>query len=107
VCVYKIIPEIVVNENCNGCGDCIEACPRNVFEKDGDKVRVKNVMACSMCGECVEVCEMNAISVNETNNFLFTVEGTGALPVREVMKKALEILRSKAEEMNKIIEEIQ
>jgi len=107
VCVYKIIPEIEINENCNGCGECIEACPRNVFEKEGDRVKVKDLMACSICEECVEVCEMNAINVKETNNFLFTVEGTGALPVREVMRKALEILRSKAEEMNKIIEEIQ
>ncbi|WP_202319084.1 DNA-directed RNA polymerase subunit D [Archaeoglobus neptunius] len=106
ICAYKIIPEIEINENCNGCRDCIETCPRGVFDIEGDKVRVRDVMSCSMCMECVEICEQNAIAVRETNNFLFTVEGTGALPVKTVMKKALEILRSKAEEMNKIIEEI-
>jgi DNA-directed RNA polymerase subunit D len=34
------------------------------------------------------------------------VEGTGALPVKTVMRKALEILKEKAEEMNKIIAEV-
>jgi DNA-directed RNA polymerase subunit D len=107
VCAYKIIPEITIKENCNGCKDCIEVCPRNVFEEENGRVRVKDAMSCSMCNECVEVCDMGAIKVEETNNFLFTVEGTGALPIREVMKRALEILKGKAEEMNKIIAEIQ
>ncbi|WP_290596866.1 MULTISPECIES: DNA-directed RNA polymerase subunit D [unclassified Archaeoglobus] len=107
VCAYKIIPEIEITEDCTLCKDCIEACPRDVLEAGGDKIAVKDVLNCSLCMECIKVCEQNAIKVNETNNFLFTVEATGALPLRVVMRKALEILRSKAEEMNKIIEEIQ
>lgn len=106
VCFYKIIPEIIVNEECNRCKDCIKACPRDVLELRDEKIQVKNLLNCSMCMECIKVCEQNAIVVKETDNFLFTVEATGALPLRTVIKKALEILKGKAEEMNKIIEEI-
>ncbi len=105
-CFYKIIPKIVVNENCNGCGRCEEVCVRNVLKVEEGKVRVGDVLACSMCMECVKACEENAIEVLETNDYLFTVEGTGALKVRTVMKKALEILKEKAEEMNSIIESL-
>ncbi len=104
-CYYKIVPNIVVKENCKNCGECVNACPRGVLKSNG-KLEVSNVLDCSMCMECVKVCEENAISVEETENYLFIVEGTGALPVRTVMKKALEILRDKAEEMNKILKEI-
>ena len=106
VCFYKIIPEIVVNDNCNGCGKCAEVCVRNVLKVESGKVDVDDILACSMCMECVKACEENAIRVEETENYLFTVEGTGALPVRTVMRKALEILKEKAEEMNSIVESL-
>ncbi len=106
VCFYKIIPEIVVDENCNGCGRCMDACVRKVLKVTGGKVKVGDILACSMCMECVKACEENAIKVEETRNYLFTVEGTGALPVRSIMRKSLEILKEKAEEMNSIIESL-
>ncbi len=107
VCAYKIIPEISIGDNCNNCRECVEACPRNVLSEENGKVVVKDILNCSLCMECVKVCEPGSIKIEETNNFLFTVEATGALPVRTVMRKALEILKNKAEEMNKIIEEVQ
>ena len=104
-CYYKIIPEIVVKDNCNSCGNCVNACPRNVLKLNG-RIEVTDILSFSMCKECVKVCEENAIDVMETDKYLFVVEGTGALPVKTVMRKALEILKEKAEEMNKIIAEV-
>ncbi len=106
VCAYKIIPEINIKE-CKLCGVCVETCPRKVLEIENDRVVVRDLLNCSLCMECVRVCEEGAIEINETDNFLFTVEGTGALPLKTVMRKALEILKEKAEEMNKILEEIE
>jgi DNA-directed RNA polymerase subunit D len=103
-CTYRIIPDIVVNERCNNCGECVEICPRDVFEIRGDKLTVVKPEECSMCMECVKSCEMEGIEVNETENFLFTVEGTGALPVKEVLINALSILKEKAEELNRVLE---
>ncbi len=106
-CTYRIIPEIIINEKCNSCKDCVEVCPRNVFEVEGDKddkISVRRPEDCSMCMECVEVCEQSAIEVNETNNYLFSVEGTGALPVKKVLIEALKILKSKTEELTEIVE---
>ena len=106
VCYYKVVPRIDVSEDCNLCMKCVEACPRNVLKNDNGKVVVENSLECSMCRDCVRVCEANAIVIEETNDFLFTVESIGQLPVRTVMRKALEILKEKAEEANKILEEL-
>ncbi len=106
VCAYKIIPEIKIDEKCNSCGECVEACPRNVLELAEGKVTVKDVLNCSMCMECVNVCDEGAISVEETNDFLFTVESIGSMPAKEILRRGIEVLMNKAEEMNKILEHI-
>lgn len=104
ICAYRIIPEIEIKGDCNNCDACIEVCPRDVLENRDGKIVVKDILNCSLCMECVKKCEEDAIEVIETDNYLFMVEGIGQLPVKEVMTKALEIIKSKAEEMNKIIE---
>uniref|UniRef100_A0A7J2TJU2 DNA-directed RNA polymerase subunit Rpo3 n=1 Tax=Archaeoglobus fulgidus TaxID=2234 RepID=A0A7J2TJU2_ARCFL len=105
VCYYKIIPKIEIDENCNLCGDCVSACPRNVFSLNG-KVKVSNLLNCSLCMECVKVCEKKAIKVIETNDFLFVAESTGAMPAKEVLKQALLILKKKAEKFKEMLEEL-
>ncbi len=105
-CFYKIIPKIEISEKCNLCKACLEACPRNVFEMKDGKLIVKNLLDCSICRECEKACEEKALRVVETNDFLFTVEATGARPAKVVLKKALEILKGKAENFEKLLSEI-
>lgn len=105
VCAYRIIPQISIDEEkCNNCGDCIKACPKGVFEEKDGKLAIKDEKDCTLCMECVKVCPEEAISIEETNNFLFTVEGVGSLPIKTVLKEALEMIKEKAEEMNTILE---
>lgn len=105
-CFYKIIPKIEINEKCDLCKSCISACPRNIFEEGNGEIIINNPENCSLCMECVKACELKALSVIETNDYLFVVEGTGALPVRDVLLKAISILKEKAENFNKLISEI-
>jgi len=73
----------VVNDSiCTGCGSCVKACPKNLFELrkkwKGDKkiyvscmneekgavARKSCVMACIGCGKCLKVCIHDAIIIN-------------------------------------------
>ena len=104
VCVYRILAKVSLTEDCNNCGKCAEICPKNVFEEKDGKITVANDFECTMCGDCLDVCENNAIRIEETNDFLFTVESVGQMEVREVMKRALKALKEKAEKMNSLLE---
>lgn len=106
ICGYRILAEVNVNENCTNCGKCVEICPKKVFEIRDGKLEVVNEYECTMCRDCLKVCENEAIEVKETNDFVFRAESVGHMEVREVAKRALNALKSKAQEMIEIIEEL-
>jgi NAD-dependent dihydropyrimidine dehydrogenase PreA subunit len=55
----------VERERCNGCGECMELCPVDVFEiREGKSVPL-NPQICLGCGACVGVCKTKAIIITE------------------------------------------
>ena len=52
----------VDQEKCTGCGECVESCPVEAIELDGDVAKVDED-TCSDCGACVDVCPVEAIEV--------------------------------------------
>ena len=51
--------------NCQGCWECVDACPEDVFVKMGrtrhPHVHIGDPQACSGCKKCVRVCKYDAI----------------------------------------------
>jgi NAD-dependent dihydropyrimidine dehydrogenase PreA subunit len=56
----------VDKEKCEGCEECVDVCPVEVFEMVDDKSSPVNADECLGCESCVEVCEPGAITVEET-----------------------------------------
>ena len=52
-------------EKCIGCGECVEACPVDVYEIQDEKAVPVNAEECLGCESCIEVCEQEAITVTE------------------------------------------
>jgi NAD-dependent dihydropyrimidine dehydrogenase PreA subunit len=52
-------------EKCEGCEECVDVCPVEVFEMEDGKSVVANEDECLGCESCLEVCEHDAISVTE------------------------------------------
>jgi NAD-dependent dihydropyrimidine dehydrogenase PreA subunit len=52
-------------DKCEGCEECVEVCPVEVFEMQDDKSVPVNADECLGCESCVEVCEADAITVEE------------------------------------------
>ncbi|MFX0074049.1 MAG: FAD-binding protein [Candidatus Hermodarchaeota archaeon] len=52
---------IVDEEQCTGCGSCIDSCPFGALELVDNKAKV--LQNCTLCGACIEVCPVEAISL--------------------------------------------
>ncbi|HEY5958679.1 MAG TPA: 4Fe-4S dicluster domain-containing protein [Polyangiaceae bacterium] len=48
---------------CNGCGDCVDACPSDALKVENEKIKV-NENECSDCGACVDTSEKGALSLD-------------------------------------------
>ena len=56
--------EIVITvdyEKCTGSGECVTACPVDIYEVVNGKAVAKNVEECVECCACVSACPNNAI----------------------------------------------
>ncbi len=103
MCAYKYLPKIEIRERrCDVCGKCIEACPKKILVKVGDKIEVKESLACTICQDCVEACPQSpkAIEVGwEENAFILSLESTAALAPDRIVKEAVKILEEQLKDL--------
>jgi len=52
-------------DKCEGCEECVDICPMEVFEMQDEKSAPVNAEDCEGCESCIEVCEPGAITVTE------------------------------------------
>ena len=107
-CIYKYMPVVKLDQTkCDGCGDCIDICPKKVYEKTDSKVKVANEIECILCEDCIEACAKNPSAIKldkKKNSFIFYIESTGALPVERIFSEAIKIYEEKCSEfMNQLV----
>jgi NAD-dependent dihydropyrimidine dehydrogenase PreA subunit len=59
---YNMVKIEIDNEKCEGCGECVDICPSEVYEIKDEKSVPVNMDECVECCSCVEVCPNDAIS---------------------------------------------
>ena len=108
VCAYKQYPEITFNDDVDIDYDCASACPRGVLKSDrrSKKIKILDIENCAMCKSCVRASANGYINVGyRENDFIFRIETDGAMPPKEVLLKACDVLGDKAEKFIKFSEE--
>jgi len=102
---YKNIPIIEIDEDkCDGCGECVQDCVKQILEMKGDEVRYTDLYDCTMCKLCQDTCDVDAIKIIPKNDaYIFWLESTDTLPSEEIINKALEIISGKLTELGEII----
>lgn len=114
-CGYKDYPIITIGENCDGCGMCIDECPRGVLEVKGRQSHVVDgkLEVCSLCKLCEKACLTTGIGTepaitvrSDTTKFIFVVESDGSLPVLTIIEKGLEYIRKQSTDLSETLIEI-
>jgi len=95
----------------------VDCCPTQVFEYDENTqtVQIRDASACIFCKECIFTTEdfrtsaeaPLSVHIEHSNKkFVFTVETTGALSARDVVKDALQQLQEKITRLQTILPSI-
>jgi DNA-directed RNA polymerase subunit D len=101
---YKNMPVVTIGD-CDGCGKCIEACPRDILKLNGDKVKVTDIIECSMCKLCEKSCDANVIKVSyDPESFVMTFETSGSTTAAELVIDAAESIKKRAGQLGEILD---
>ena len=113
----KQYPEITFNDDVEIDYDCAQACPRGILKSDRRSKKIKiveehenspliGVENCAMCKSCVRASDNGYINVGfKPNDFIFRIETDGAMPPKEVLLKACDVLGEKADKFIRFSEE--
>jgi DNA-directed RNA polymerase subunit D len=108
VCAYKYYPKIEVpTQKCEDCQKCADVCPKKVLSMKGEKVDVRDLLACNLCMDCVEACPKKEEGIKvewEKNAFIMNIESTGALPPERVLQEATKLLDKQLGEFEQQLE---
>lgn len=101
--LYRREPVIKVNGKVADPQKIVSACPQGIFAIKGNSVEVvkDKVYDCSDCQQCVDI-DKN-ISLEDSGDFIFTLESWGQLSCKEILSQSAEVLLEKIEEMEKLI----
>lgn len=107
VCAYKYYPKIEVpKEKCEDCTRCVDMCPKKVLAMKGEKVDVRDILACNLCMDCVESCPKKDQGIKvgwEKNDFIMNIESNGVLPPERVLQEATKILDKQLNEFEELL----
>jgi DNA-directed RNA polymerase subunit D len=97
-------PDVNIDASkCPACpNQCIAAkrCPEEIIEFSGKAKLVKDYwQSCTVCEACQRACPMDAIEVGDKpNSYVFTIETTGAITIKEVIERAMIVFQEKVDE---------
>jgi len=100
---YQYYPEIKINAaKIKNPQKCIEVCPREVFEMEGDKLRVKTLNNCILCKACEEA-EEGVTVESIRDKFIVTIESWGQLSPKDILINAVKRLDEAYKELQKAL----
>ena len=84
---------------------CLEESPKGVFLSKKDTVKVVDIQAFNRSPTCANLLKGGSLkSYMKMDEFIFTVESTGALQSEKIVREAIKILNAKLEELKRKVD---
>tara|TARA_Y100000310_G_C20686881_1_gene819584 strand:- start:1418 stop:2167 length:750 start_codon:yes stop_codon:yes gene_type:complete len=93
---YRNVAEIEIDQNCDKCEKCVEACPHGVLKIEKEKLAVTDKYKCDLCDACVEACKKegeNSIKIIPGKELIFFIESWGQISAKDILDKAVKALK--------------
>lgn len=106
---YKHEPIIEIKKQPKDPELIVKMCPKSLFEIKSSKLSLKKdyQLDCHLCEACQDYSE-GAVSVTEDKSkFIFTIETWGAIPAKNIVKDAAEILAEKCDDFIETLNKLQ
>jgi len=91
---YRNFADIEI-KNCNGCKECVEACPLGLIKLE-KKPEIENIWKCDLCEECVEACKKkgnDSITIKPSSEIVFFIESWGMIEAKEILSEAVDAIK--------------
>jgi DNA-directed RNA polymerase subunit D len=100
VAYYKHLPKIKFSGNGDKHSELAEIYPE-VFEKFGDKIKVKNAAACDLDEEDMKA--YSGVEISFDNKLVFTIESWGQIGASDIFTEACKALKENLSEVSKAL----
>jgi len=97
---YKHLPKIKISSEGEKQSELAEIYP-DVFEMFGEKLKVKNAIACDLDQE--DMVNYPGVSIEFNNDLVFTIESWGQIGAEEIFIEASKALKGNLSEISKAI----
>jgi DNA-directed RNA polymerase subunit D len=103
--VVRGIPIFHVEEGkCDGCGLCIEECPKHIIKLDPKPI-VTDLYACTTCMLCMRACPRGALLIDiDENSSIFMIESLGQLPPEKIVDQGLLQLTRSLDALDRLLD---
>lgn len=104
---YKIMPRMEVADTCDGCGDCVDACPFGSLKMELGKpvLRGLGLYTCTLCRLCVRACSKKALLIEPNyKDYLFRIKLIGQLTMDEILDQVEVIFKNRLDYLLELIE---
>lgn len=107
LCGYKNEPRLEISAACDGCGKCVEVCPRNILAVVEGRAKATNILECSLCKLCIGACEAAAIKLTPImDSFVVSIESSGSVAAKDLVSGAATEIKKRALDLDAKLAEL-
>jgi len=105
---YKNLSSIKINSiGKKDLENFVNACPKEVFKIDGDKLVVTDPVKCNLCKQCVEISTKDEVEVTPIeDSLIFDVESVSGFEPEEIVLLAVKILGDRMKDFQKAVKKV-